>query len=115
MGRISMAIRGEKEMGEVIQVLLDAGFIPDGATREEVVRIPTTKSPLYGGSGGELAKFGGRQRFIKVGTNIKATVGARTTALYRTEGKGLEAVRGIATLNTKDLESVRAMLSRLQE
>lgn len=105
--------KAEIAMGEVIQALLDNGFDPDGHTQEQIVRVPTRKSPLFGKSGGELAKFGGRQRFVKTGTNIKATVGARTTALYRIEGKGLEGVSGIASLNTKDIEGLRGALAAL--
>jgi len=100
-------------MALVIQSLLDAGFHPDGETREETVRVPTSKSLLYGKSGGELAKFGGRQRFAKAGTTVKATVGGRTTAIYRVEGKGLEGVKGIATLDTKNIDAVRNALAGL--
>jgi hypothetical protein len=107
-----MASKSEQAMAEAIQALLDAGFVPDGSTREEVVRIPTRDSPLFGKSGGELAKFGGRQRFAKPGTDLKATVGARTTAIYLSSG-GITGVKGIAHLNTKDIEAVKTALASL--
>jgi hypothetical protein len=100
----------EQAMGEVIQALLDAGFRPDGHTQVLIVRVPSRSSPVFGRTGGELAKFGGRQRFAKPGTTVKSTVGARTTAIYRIDGKGLEGVHGIASVDTKNIEAVRAAL-----
>ncbi len=98
-------------MATAIDALLSAGFVPDGQTREEVVRIPTKSSPLFGRSGGELAKLGGRQRFALGTTNIKATVGKRTVALYRVEG--LAGVTGIASLDTSDIDRLRGVLASL--
>jgi hypothetical protein len=100
-------------MADAIQSLLDAGFEPDGTTREETVRIPTRNSPLFGSSGGELAKLGGRQRFAIPGTTYKATVGKRTTAVYRTEGEGLGGVRGIASFDTHDIARLRTVIAEL--
>lgn len=108
-----MPTKTEQAMADAIDALLCAGFEPDGQTREEVVRVPTKASPLLGLSGGELAKFGGRQRFAKAGTNIKATVGPRTTAIYRVVGAGLAGVRGIATHDTSDSETIRATVAGL--
>lgn len=109
-----MSTKREEAMGAVVDLLLAAGFVPDGQTRAEIVRIPTATSPLYGRSGGELAKLGGRQRFAKPGTTVRATVGSRTTALYRIESKGIEGVRGIATRNTKDLDDIRSIVESLE-
>lgn len=108
-----MTTKSEQLMGAAIDLLLAAGFVSAGRTREETVRIPTKASPVYGRSGGELAKLGGRQRFVKPGTTIKATVGPRTTALYRVEGQGLDGVQGIATRDTKDLDGIRSVLQSL--
>jgi hypothetical protein len=94
--------KNQRSMAAVIDLLLAAEFVPDGETRQEHVRIPTANAPVFGQSGGVLATLGGRQRFVKSGTTIKATVGPRTTALYRIEGAGIEGVRGIATLATKN-------------
>lgn len=103
----------EQAMADAIDVLLSAGFTPDGQTREEIVRVPTQQSPLLGVSGGVLAKFGGRQRFAQADTGVKATVGPRTTAIYRVDGPGLTGVRGIATHNTSDGNAIRATVAGL--
>lgn len=108
-----MSPKTERAMAAAIDALLAAGFEPDGQTREELVRVPTRHSPMLGLSGGELAKFGGRQRFAQRGTNVKATVGPRTTTVYRIEGAGLAGVRGIATHDTIDGEAIRATISGL--
>ncbi|WP_298151050.1 hypothetical protein [Flavobacterium sp.] len=100
-------------MADAIQILIAAGFAPDGQTKQEHVRIPTANSPVFGGSGGELATFGGRQRFAKTGTDIKATVGLRTTALYRSTGGGLSGVQGIASMNTNDQSALRQAIANL--
>ncbi len=102
-------------MAAVIDALLQAGFLPDGETRTEVVRVPTTSSPLFGLSGGELAKFGGRQRFALGTSGIKATVGKRTTAVYRMVGAGLAGVQGIASFDTGDLEKLRQVLAEIDK
>ncbi|MHB8410019.1 MAG: hypothetical protein ACYDHY_18390 [Acidiferrobacterales bacterium] len=95
----------------VIQVLLEAGFVPDGETRVSEVRIPTVDTPCFGSkSGGKIAQFGGRVRFARPGTNIKATVGDRTTTLYCVEGKGIDGVRGIAVCRTRDLVAIKTAI-----
>ena len=94
----------------VIDLLLAAGFVPDGLTAEQTVRVPTKGSPLYGRSGGVLATFGGRARLTMPGTDFKATVGARTTYLYRAQGGN---VRGIAHLSTRDIAAVQSALASL--
>jgi hypothetical protein len=105
--------KSELALASVIDLLLAAKFIQNGHTREEIVRIPTAKSPLLGKSGGELAKFGGRQRFEKSGTNIKATVGIKTTYFYFVQGVGEGSVKGIATHNTKDIEAIKSTIASL--
>ncbi len=104
-------------MALAIDALLAAGFLPDGHTRQELVRIPTRNSPVFGHSGGELAKLGGRQRFALPDTDVKCTVGKRTLALYRTGVSGLTGltgVTGLATLNTSDLSGLAVALAALQ-
>lgn len=71
-----------------IAVLTAAGFVPDGATREEQVRIPTSRAPVYGGIGGELRTVGGRKRFTIPETDIHVTVGPTTVCIYRRTFKG---------------------------
>jgi hypothetical protein len=105
--------RSEAAMAAAIDVLQAAGFAQDGATRTEAVRIPTKRSPVYGRSGGELVKLGGRMRFSQAGTSVKATVGKRTVAIYRMDGRGLDGVVGIATFDTSDLDRLKDVLQAL--
>lgn len=91
-------------MDEIIRLLESAGFVADGQTREETVRIPTTRSPLIGKGGGELATFGGRLRFAGP-SDWRATVGKRTVCLYRLPGPTM-----VQNYQTKDLEEIRARL-----
>lgn len=83
----------EKAKADIIAMLLAIGWEADGATREETVRVPTTRCPLYGKSGGELATFGGRTRLRLPDTDRRVTVGSRTTCFYRVaDGKTSEYV-----------------------
>ena len=102
-------------MAGALDSLLAAGFVPDGQTRQERVRIPTRQSPVYGLSGGELATLGGRQRLALPGTSVKATVGPRTLALYRVVGQGLGGVAGVATLDTSDQAGIERVLGAMPE
>lgn len=72
----------------VITTLLELGFAPAGETREEVVRIPTMRSPVYGGLGGERRTLGGRARYALPSTDLRVTVGPRTTNVYYSRGGG---------------------------
>jgi hypothetical protein len=103
--------KSQSAMMEVIATLTEAGFVPDGETRKETVRIPTTKAPVYGGIGGELTTMGGRQRFHLPETNIKATVGPRTTAIYRVVERKSQF---IGTFDTKDLTLIQQALGELK-
>ncbi len=102
--------RSEQSMADAIDALYAAGFVSDGHTREEIVRIPTKNSPLLGRSGGELAKLGGRQRFAQANTSLKATVGKRTVSVYRVNDQGLTGVTGIASFDTSDIARLRQVL-----
>ena len=86
----------------MLALLGEEGFVPDGDTRTETVRVPTMRSPVFGGSGGELHSFGGRQRLRKPGTDLCVTVGPRTTFLYRALGGG--KVESIFHERTSELE-----------
>lgn len=77
---------------EVVTTLLELGFTPAGATREEVVRIPTRRSPIYGGTGGEHRTLGGRARYALPSTDLRVTVGPRTTNIYFARGGKTEFV-----------------------
>jgi len=69
---------------QIIQELLAIGWIEDGITRQEIVRIPTMDCPTScgGKAGGKLASFGGRIRMILPGTLRKVTIGSRTVNFY---------------------------------
>ena len=71
---------------ETVVLLLELGFAPAGETAEQVVRIPTQKSPVYGGLGGERRTLGGRARYALPGTDLRVTVGPRTVNVYRSRG-----------------------------
>lgn len=83
----------------VISALLENGWAEDGKTVEEMIRIPTARSPVYGKCGGELATFGGRLRFAK--NDRKCTVGKRTTYFY----DKINPENGKA-FNTKDIDGI---------
>lgn len=92
---------------EVIEMLEAHGFVADGFTDTQHVRIPTTRAPVFGGIGGELATFGGRKRFAR--NNLKVTVGKRTTYFYRVTNKQLDPNFG-KRFQTKDLDGIRSFL-----
>lgn len=96
-------------LSAVIETLLQEGFVPDGETVLEHVRVPTMRSPVFGGTGGELRTFGGRARFRKPGTPLRVTVGPRTVNVYVTEGG---KTRFLANYNTGavDFEQLRTIL-----
>jgi len=103
-------------MQAVIELLLAKGFVRDGATVQQTVRVPTVANPVYGGIGGELTTMGGRQRFALPGTDIKATVGKRTTFFYRLTDKkvlGRRETESIAHLETRDLAAIETALAQL--
>ena len=77
---------------ETIATLLELGFVPAGETRLEHVRIPTMKSPVLGGMGGERRTLGGRERYALPGTDLRVTVGPRTTNVYYARGGNVEFV-----------------------
>ena len=77
--------RGRSSMAQVIDLLLASGFVEAGTTRVDNVRIPTTRSPVFGHGatmGGEKATFGGRLRFAR--GKQRVTVGQYTTSFYTT-------------------------------
>lgn len=100
-------------LDQTLDLLTQAGFVPDGHTQQQTVRMATTASPVLGRSGGTLAQTGGRQRFAKPGTNLKATVGKQTTSLYRVIGQGTVKIQVIAAHDTKNLEATRLALQSL--
>jgi hypothetical protein len=86
---------------EIITTLLDLGFAPAGETRQEHVRIPTMRAPVLGGMGGERRTLGGRARYALPGTDLRVTVGPRTTNVYYSRGGG--KVEFVLNEKTKEL------------
>lgn len=105
--------RDRQAIAAVSDLLLVAGFVPDGQTRQEHVRIPTAKTPVFGHSAVCWRRLAVGNDSSRAGTTIKATVGPRTTALYRIEGAGLGGVCGITTLATKEPIAVRTTVESL--
>lgn len=70
---------------ETVTMLEGRGWVVNGNTPSETVRIPTMRAPVFGGIGGELRTFGGRIRLAK--GDRRVTVGPRTTCFYRMDGK----------------------------
>ena len=99
-------------MEAVFDLLTSRGFVADGATRSETVRVPTSRSPVLGKSGGEVRTFGGRQRLALPGTNVRVTVGSRTVFLYRVFEPGGN-IETIAHVRTHDVEELRIELAKL--
>ncbi len=100
----------ELNMANVINLLIDNCFIEDGKTKETTVRIPTVDSPLFGKSGGILVTFGGRLRFNKENTTIKATVGKRTTYIYYLENS---TPKTLISVDTKEFEKIKEVICSL--
>ena len=85
----------------VIALLIAYGWQEDGATREETVRIPTIRSPVFGGVGGELRTFGGRARLRKGDRFV--TVGPRLVCFYR---RGPDGPSDFDRVPTKDARRI---------
>lgn len=93
-------------MEEAIAILLILGWKPDGETNRDSVRIPTTRSPIYGGIGGEVRTFGGRKRYALPGTNRKVTVGKITVNFYQVIDKKPTNFRQVKTNNLAGLREL---------
>lgn len=97
----------------VIDLLLEAGFIPDGDTHSASAPASNYMRKTSDQLSKEWATAAARLRFKKPGTNIKATVGARTTAIYKIDGKGLNGVKGLASIDTSQLCEIAKILNNL--
>lgn len=107
-----MTTRQHKTQAAAIEALLAAGFEAAGETATQQVRIPTVRSPVFGGVGGELATLGGRPRFVKPGSTLRATVGPVTTCFYDVvDGK----TNYRANLRTKDVAGIKAWIATSEE
>ena len=97
----------------VIDLLIKSGFIPDGDTRTSLSPSSDYMRKTDDKQSKEWASASGRLRFLKVGTNIKATVGDRTTAIYRVERAGLKGVKGIGTFDTVNISEILSAVKGL--
>lgn len=95
----------EESTSRVVDLLIETGWIADGVTLVEEVRIPTMRSPVFGGCGGEVRKFGGRARFIR--GEDRVTVGPRTVNFYRVQGG---QPGPFTQFKTADLEGIKRHL-----
>lgn len=102
-----MKTKAALALAEVVNVLTLAGWVADGTTAAETVRVPTTDSPVFGGIGGELRTFGGRERFAK--GERRVTVGKRTVFFYTPIKGGLVDGKqfGTSDLNGIQKEAMR--------
>lgn len=101
-----MSTRQEKAAARITaaaQILTAAGYVPAGETHQEAVRMGTSASPVYGGTGGEVRTFGGRARFELPGTDRRATVGTQSVSLYRVLGRKAQGFRNVPTSDTEAL------------
>ncbi len=101
-----MSTRQEKAAARITaaaQILTAAGYVPAGETPQETVRVGTSSSPIYGGTGGELRTFGGRARFELPGTDRRATVGPQSVSLYRVLDRKALGFRNVPTSDTEAL------------
>jgi hypothetical protein len=119
--------KSEQNALAVVDFLLGSGWAADGHTDSQTVRVGTSKVPIYGKTGGELRTFGGRERFVKTGTEWKVTVGTRTVNFYRVgdidvsfknwKGERIEKFeRGAVDMkgfDAKDLDGIKAYAEKL--
>lgn len=105
----------ESSTDQVIALVTRFGFVPDGTTRTQQVRIPTTRSPVFGHGrnppGGELRTLGGRLRFVR--GKMHVTVGRFSTYFY---GR-VDDLSGPppAMFQTKDIAGIAAYLEKLPQ
>lgn len=101
LGHDSEAMSAKQAVEAITTTVLAAGFVPDGATTEQTVRIPTSRSPVFGGTGGEIRTLGGRSRYVLPGSDVRITIGPRTTNVYRVaDGRTIF----LANLQTRDVD-----------
>jgi len=90
---------------KAVAMLVSAGFEPAGVTPEERVKFMVNSGRGYPGFKG--ATLGGRARFIKPGSTLRATVGKVTTCFY-------EVVNGnthyLANIRTRETDRIAAFL-----
>jgi hypothetical protein len=94
-------------MEKVIEILEAAGWVADGRTQSDTVRVSTQAAPVYGGVGGEIRAFGGRLRFAK--GEQRCTVGKRTTCFYHVVNK---IPADFINVKTKEIDKVKELVNK---
>lgn len=94
----------------VIGLLTERGWLEDGKTDVETIRMGTSRVPIYGKTGGELRSFGGRLRMVLPGTAFRATIGARTTNIYSVVEGEIDQFKGFYT---KEFEAIKMEVERV--
>lgn len=105
--------KSESAVSSVIDLLLASNFIPNINPRIDVFQTNLSHNFLTGKTSKDLAKFGGQLRFEKVGTNIKARVNSQTTYFYFLQGLGTDCVKGIASHDTRNIDSIKKTVDDL--
>ncbi len=88
----------------VVDLLLANGWEADGRTPTETFRTGSASNPIYGGMGGKLCTVGGRIRFKKPDTFMKATIGKLTSCFYEVENGQTNYA---ANIKTRDLHRIK--------
>ena len=88
-------------VARVAELLTQHGYKDAGQTAKHNVRIPTVRSPVFGGIGGEAATFGGRTRFEHP-KGHRVTIGKRTTNFYQWDNNKKQTIN-FSGHDTKDV------------
>ncbi|MGP5105823.1 MULTISPECIES: hypothetical protein [Pseudomonas] len=101
-------------IGKTIQLLLEDDFEPEGLTVEQSFRIPKKATQLYYSAGEEISKLSARVRLVRRGTDIRATVTKRSTALFIRAGNDLDSVEDMQSIDTADVSEIQKYLGYLK-
>jgi hypothetical protein len=88
----------------VVDLLLANGWEEDGQTPVQTFRTGSAGNPIYGGIGGKICHIGGRMRFKKPNTFMKATVGKLTSCFYEVEAG---QTKYACNVKTRDLPRIK--------
>jgi len=107
---MATASQGMSASEAAAALLARYGFRPAGQTRTETVRVGTRRSPILGGTGGEIRTVGGRARLELPGSSVRATVGPRTVNVYRLRPGDRRGPEFLGNFRTKDLQGLETCL-----
>lgn len=85
-----------ENMKIVVDLFMSHGFVPDGKTMEETVRVPTVDAPVRGASGGELRTFGGRDRLASARHQCSVHRGPTYNKCVRSRGRSSSISRTLS-------------------